>query len=73
MLNKSEKLETLANSEGFDSIDTMLEQAVYDSVAPAICINCDYTTSMEPDQCEGWCEVCETNTVQSCLVLAEII
>lgn len=75
MLNKSQKLETLADAEGFDSVDAMLEKSTYDSIASAICVNegCDYTTDMEPDQREGWCEMCETNTVQSCLILAEIL
>ena len=34
---------------------------------------CDYTTEMEPDQEEGYCEACGGNTVVSALVLAGII
>ena len=69
------KLEKLAVDYGFNDVMDMLEEATYDSIAPAICINsdCDYTTDMEPDQDRGWCEECETNTVQSCLILAGII
>ena len=46
-----------------------------DSVSPAICMNegCEYTAEMEPDQDRGFCEVCETNTMVSALVLAGII
>ena len=74
-MSKMSKLETLASIEGYeDSMDMLLARGV-DSVVPAICINpgCNYTTGMEPDQDQGFCEHCETNTVQSCLVLAGII
>jgi hypothetical protein len=68
------KLAKLAEIEGMDEYE-MLEEATYDSVAAAICKNpdCDYTTTMEPDQDRGWCEDCQANTVVSCLVLAGII
>ena len=32
--------------------------------------DCDYTTEVEPDSSSGYCEICGTQTVQSCLVLA---
>lgn len=66
---------TLAQSEGFDTIDNLLEHAAFDSVSPAICVTdgCGYTTDMEPDQGEGWCEACGQNTVQSALILAGMI
>jgi len=69
------KLETLAESEGYSSVDEMLESRGLDSTVPAICMNagCDYTTDMEPDQSEGYCGSCNTNTVKSCLVLAGVI
>jgi hypothetical protein len=35
--------------------------------------DCDYTTEVEPDQREGWCEECGTGTVRSGIVLAGII
>lgn len=71
----AEKLQQLSELEGFDSVESMLESAIIDSVCPSICINrgCDYTSDMEPDQREGYCESCGTNTVQSCLVLAGVI
>lgn len=66
-----QKLDQLAELEGFSSVDEMIEQASVDSCVPSICTNpeCDYTTEMEPDQSEGWCESCQSNTVASCLVL----
>lgn len=71
----NEKLQRLAELEGFDDIDDLINHASVDSVVPAICINqgCEYTTEMEPDQDKGWCESCQTNSVQSCLVLLGII
>ena len=74
MANKRDKLAQLAEIEGM-GVMAMLEAATFDSISPAICMNddCDYTTEMEPDQREGWCECCETNTVASALILAGII
>lgn len=69
------KLEHLADIEGYERVDELLEAAALDSVCPAICLNegCEYTCEMEPDQDAGWCEVCETNSMASALVLAGII
>lgn len=70
-----EKLETLAGIEGFEDSLAMLEEYQLESVVPGICMNfdCDYSTECEPDSESGWCEVCETGTVKSCMVLANII
>lgn len=62
----------LAEQEGMDVMD-MLEEAVMDSIVPAICTTCESGTEMEPDQDRGWCESCGTNTVKSCLILAGVI
>lgn len=69
------KLRTLAEIEGYESVEDMLEATALDAVSPAICVadGCDYTAEMEPDQREGWCEMCDTNTVQAALVLAGLI
>ena len=69
------KLDQLVEIEGYDSLDDLLAATISDSVSPAICMNegCDYTAEMEPDQREGWCEACGTNTVASALVLAGLI
>ena len=75
MVQTQEKLVKLAEYEGYESVDEMIEASVIDSVVPAICMNedCEYTTSMEPDQDRGWCEECQENTVKSCLVLMGVI
>lgn len=68
------KLKTLAESCGI-SVMQLLEEATFDSVVQGICSNpdCDYTTEVEPDQTQGWCEICDTKTVVSCLSLAGMI
>lgn len=73
--SRRKKLAALAEIEGFDTAEDMIEATSLDVVSPAICINddCDYTAEMEPDQTEGWCEMCDTNTVQAALVLAGLI
>ena len=72
---KAAKLMRLCDAAGFDCIDDLLAASVCDSVCPAICMteSCAYTTEMEPDQQEGYCEACGGNTVVSALVLAGII
>jgi hypothetical protein len=72
------KLGKLVELEGFEDENELFAAAMSDSVCPAICCNpdnpgCDYTAEMEPDQREGWCEACGTNTVASALILAGII
>ena len=69
------KLDQLADIEGFDDPMDMLEEATYDSVAAGICTTkgCDYTTTVEPDCDSGYCENCSTQTVASCLSIAGII
>lgn len=72
---KRAKLSKLIESEGFETLEQMLQSTVFDSVAPGICINpeCNYTVEVEPDQCRGWCEACGTQTVRSALILAGLI
>ena len=67
------KLKQILESEGYDNLDVLLEAVITDSVSPAACLNCSYTTEMEPDQYRGYCENCGTNTVVSVLVLAGLI
>lgn len=66
-------LTELAEVYGYDDTFDMLEDAVIDSVSPGICPRCHYTTDVEPDCEDGWCEECEANTVKSCLVIAGIM
>lgn len=70
-----DKLEELAELEGFGNVFDLLEEASTDSVVPGICMNpdCNYTNGVEPDQDKGWCELCNEGTVKSCLLLADII
>jgi hypothetical protein len=72
---RQEKLRSLVEAEGYESLEKLLEAVATDSVCPAICTaaGCSYTCEMEPDQDRGWCEVCGQNTMQSALVLAELI
>ena len=72
---RRDKLRSLVEAEGYGSLEKLLEAAVTDSVCPAICTTpgWSYTCEMEPDQDRGWCEVCGQNTMQSALVLAELI
>lgn len=73
--NSDQKLDTLCSIEGYETINELLEMAVFDSVSPAICVNdgCDYTCEMEPDQDQGHCEICGTGTMKSALILAGLI
>ena len=69
------KLEKLAEIEGAESVEALLEQCMTDSVCPSICtsLTCDYTCEMEGDQDRGHCESCGAPLVKSALVLAGII
>jgi len=69
------KLTELADQYGYDDPMDLLMEVGLDSVQPGICTNedCDYTTDVEPDCRQGWCEVCSTNSVQSISVLFGVI
>jgi hypothetical protein len=69
------KLRTLMEIEGFDDELALAEATAMDSVCPAICMNegCDYTSEMEPDQTQGFCEECRTGSMKSALVLMGFI
>lgn len=69
------KLSQLAIDCGFENTPEMIRESMLDSVVPGICTSrdCDYSTDVEPDCRDGWCEVCESNTVKSCLVIAGVI
>ena len=68
------KLSQLCSVEGL-TMDELLEEYGADSVCPAICMNkwCDYTTETEHDCADGFCEVCNTPTVKSAMILFGII
>jgi hypothetical protein len=68
------KLDILARESGMTVME-FIDSYALDDVSPGICMNpdCDYTTEVEPDQREGWCEECGTPTVRSGVVLAGLI
>lgn len=68
------KLDRLASIWGM-SVTEFIETYALDEVVPGICMNpdCDYAAEYEPDQREGWCEECGTQSVRSGIVLAGLI
>jgi hypothetical protein len=68
------KLDELADEWGL-TVGEFIERYALDDVSPGICMNpgCLYTTEVEPDQRQGWCEVCGTTSVRSGIVLARLI
>jgi hypothetical protein len=75
---RREKLQKLAEIEGYDDLLPFLEWCAFDSVCPAICCNpahwaCNYSEHLEPDQERGWCDECQANTMKSALILAGVI
>jgi hypothetical protein len=73
MMNSTKALEKLAEDWGFEDEMEMAEEFITDSVSPGICMDCGYSTEVEPDQARGWCEECNKNTVVSCMVLMGVI
>ncbi len=71
---EARKLADLADQCGM-SVSFFIEEYALDDVVPGICVcpGCDYTTEVEPDQRQGFCEDCGRQNVQSGLVLAGII
>ena len=55
--------------------EEFLEQYCFDSIVPAICMNdgCNATYEYEPDCTKGWCDECQTKSVQSGLIILGII
>lgn len=72
---RKDKLRKLIEIQGFADELALAKAALSDAVCPAICMNadCSYTEEMEPDQQEGWCPECRTNSLMSGLVLAGFI
>jgi hypothetical protein len=75
MANQKAKLAKLLEIEGYATSFDFAEAFVTDSVCPAICMNddCDYTSDLEPDQDQGYCDECDTGTMTSGLVLMGLI
>lgn len=72
-MRDSELLELLAEKEGFSDGLEMLEEYAIENVVPGICHVCHYTSHVEPDQTNGWCEVCRKPRVIACTVLGGLI
>ena len=68
------KLDELADQWAL-TVGELIEEYALDEAVPGICMNpgCEYTTTVEPDQRQGWCGVCGTTTVRSGIVLAGLI
>jgi hypothetical protein len=73
--DKAEKLQQLVDDFGYDSDLELFQAATFDSVCPGICMNedCDYSTEVEPDCSDGYCEICDSQTVKSGLILGDMI
>jgi hypothetical protein len=71
---EASKLDQLASTWGM-SVAELIETYALETQVPGICMNpgCTYSTEVEPDLCNGWCEECDTQSVQSAIVLAGII
>lgn len=67
-------LNMLLNNEGLTR-DEFIEQFALEDVVPGICTNpnCEEIYQYEPDQDEGYCESCGTNSVKSGLIMLGVI
>ena len=69
----SQKALELAQAWGYLCPQELANDYAFDSMVPAICMDCTYSTEYEPDQNAGHCECCNTNSVKSILILQGII
>ena len=73
-MSKAPKLAELVALKGFHSLLDFLKANVSKAMVPGICQNphCDFVRDVLPDQDNGYCANCRTNTVKSGLRLAYI-
>jgi hypothetical protein len=74
--NNNESLELLAAQYGYESGMDLIAHHAMESVVPAICANLDcdeYSSDLEPDCENGFCDYCGESSMDSCMVLAGII
>jgi hypothetical protein len=66
-----EILVKLVESDDPDDLYEFIEANIIDSIVPCICANgdCDGTDELEPDLREGYCGVCESHSLISCIEL----
>jgi len=63
--SSQELVDRLLDREGL-TLEDALHEAIFDGVSPGICKVCgEYTTEVEPDQAQGYCEICQKQTVVS--------
>jgi len=55
--HENEKLQAVAESMGYTDVNLFLEDNMFSSTCEGICMNCEYTTIVEPDQDRGYCEI----------------
>ena len=60
-------------TEGYNTVMDMLEEAAYDGVAVGICDKCHATRQVEPDASNYDCWECDGGKVNSVLVLGGLI
>ena len=65
-------VDDLAGDYGSSAME-LAQVYIYDSCVPAICTECGSTYEYEPDCSEGYCEECESKTVQSLFILLGIM
>jgi hypothetical protein len=70
-----QKLAKLVENGGYDDEFELFETAIMATLCPAICIRerCDNMEDLDPDQNQGWCSKCKTNTMVSVLLLGGLI
>lgn len=70
-----EALKELLQLEGSTTLLDLAKQAEIEGAVPCICMNdgCDNTAAYEPDCTDGYCEICETNTMKSLYILGGLI
>ena len=71
----SPKVQLCLDELGMDFDEFIESSEAHDSVVIGACKNpgCEYTSYVEPDCREGWCEECQTQTVKSILVYMGVI
>ena len=71
--NPAQKSLQLAQQWGYLCPNELAADYAFDSLVPAICMDCDYSTEYEPDQDKGHCENCSSKSVKSILILQGVI
>jgi hypothetical protein len=69
------KLEQLAEAAGYEDVAQLIEDMATEDLVEGICltVDCWYTALVAPPETKGYCPLCESTTIASCLVLAGAI